>query len=180
MLTFLITEIRFSYSIWFWCSVFENASLFIILNSSTYKVYNFIEDLETTETDPKMSDKSVFGIIILLYTLIMMVAKEAITIVRCVFHKELYCHENGVLDYFIYCLPSLSMDVVPAALIIIYFYVLCAMKSLKENLKPETDLRLFSKRFIDIADVYDKIRLLYDKIVSARRVTYFFFIKLIY
>lgn len=149
---------------WYSLTIFECVVNFSMLKISKYTVYNFLSEIHAAERI-FVIEKEHFGVIILIYTLGMVIAKVFLLAIICIFDNDERCKKNPLnVGLLVVCYNA--VDLVHDAQIIIRFYIYASVNKLKRSLTQEQDLNKFIKRYNKIADCQDKIRLLCDYLVS--------------
>lgn len=103
-----------------------------------------------------------------LYSLIILVLlKCSVVIPRCLYKNQEYCSMYNFPFHFFYLIPAFGMNFCRMTQIVIVYYFYCCIKNVKVSLKKlyfcETDLQ---NKYLVIANSYDKIKPLNDKLVS--------------
>lgn len=167
--TFMLIVILLPYSVlrlllWYWLTAFQCLCFLIVLKTTKYSVFNFITDLQNLNCISALSES--FGICVSLYSYSMFISKLSLILFRCFYGNTSNCHEYEPGIHELYATFSNALDFIPISPIIIYYFILCAVMKLKESFEKDMDVRKFLSLYRAIADCCDKIRPLYDNIVS--------------
>lgn len=154
-------------NIHYWFSTSRYIILNLVLITTKYKLYHLIYDINTICDVTK--EIKILNITITLYSLIMYSIKSILVTLDCIRSKECYIEEFEALYIFVIYFAILqSLDVIATTQIIIMLYLKCSINVIKALLKkPNRKLEVYEKSYMAIADCYDKIRPLYDWLVST-------------
>lgn len=168
MIVILISSFNFMYKdIWYWTTIAEGMVYFWILNKTKYNVYDFLSDMHIMADNSTLIDNGFFGILITIYTSATFLLQTISSMYRCAYDKKLYCEKTTDEHNAIYTVAYSTIDAIPVLLIIIFYYMYCYAKYLKNSLNTNFDVEKLTKRYIAAAECCDKIGSLYDKIVNC-------------
>lgn len=153
--------------IWCWFIVVKNNGFILVLITTRYKLCHLIHDINGI-CDMTTKQMKILNVITIVYTFLSYMIQITLKIVRCIYEKEPYCGKLNSMFYFIvYYGIALSLDVIVLTQIIITYYLKCGIEVIRVFLeKPNRKLKVYKKSYMAIADCYDKIRPLYDWMVS--------------
>lgn len=152
------------YQFWYWLTSFECLFYVIVLKRAKYSVYNFITDMQNFNDISAVNES--FGIYVSLYSYSMFISKLFLIFFRCIYTSTSNCaeYEPGVHE--LYAILSNALDFIPISAIVIYYLTYCAVADMKETLEKDCDVSKFLTLYTTLANCCDKIRPLYDNIVS--------------
>lgn len=159
-----------------WCALFAYLGYVIVVKRSTYKIFNLITDVNEIFVMFNF-EKRAISVFAIIYTSIVIATKFSFQIVNCITgnDNETHCSDFNTEYYIVYYFPYSSFDVIATAQIIIYYYIYCCIKKLKESLShPGKDMKLALMKYAAIADCCDKIKPLYDDLVNIILYNYIF------
>lgn len=170
----MLSYLAFFYDdVWCWFNTVKYNGFILVLIAAKYKLYHLIYDINNicALTTKQMN---ILNIITILFTVLMYLIKITVVIVRCYHDKEPYCGKfYSMFYYYIYLGIELSLDLIAVTRIVITYYLKCSLNQIKILLKkPNRRLDVYEKSYIAIADCYDKIRPLYDWLVSLLLIIY--------
>lgn len=165
--TFIVILIPYNtihFLIWYWLTAFECLFFLIVLKAAKYSVFNFITDMQNMNCIYSLKES--FGICVASYSYCMFITKLSLVFFRCLYGNTSNCddYEPGVHE--LYAIFSNVLDFIPVSAIIIYYLIHCAITNMRESLEKEMDVSKFLNLYRAVADCCDKIRPLYDSIVS--------------
>lgn len=154
--------------IWCWIYVIKCNSFILILLTTRYKLFHLISDINGL---CYLSNKQIkiIEIVAILYTILMNLIKIILLAVRCMGEEESYCRKfYSIYIFMIYVGITFSFDITVVTQIIITYYFKCSVNLIQVLLKePKRKLDSFKKSYLVIANCYDKIRPLFDWMVSS-------------
>lgn len=140
-----------------------------VLNGTKYKLYDFVVDVSIIDfgkMNKSVTLSNFCASIMLIYVL-------GIHLIKLVLIVYILKFEIGDLTSLlpipceIYVIWYFCTDLVPFALIVIYYYIYLCIKNLRQSVNDVTfSINDVVEKYQAIADCYDKIMPLYDKIVS--------------
>lgn len=151
---------------WFWEGAIECSLYIFTLYISKYSVYHLIVDIN--EMYELKSNEKYFLLAMSAFTEVMVLIKGYVIFMDCQHHEGMCDLFISPVLYLVYCLPHFGLDFVAQTQAVIYFYIYCFVKDVKKSAETDLNLNLLEKRYKNIAKVYDKIKPLYNKLVSAR------------
>lgn len=141
------------------------------LRISKYKPYDFIVDVNK-HIQIKYIDQKFFRLTSLINIIIVHGSKIFITIaLRFVSsgpNLTQHFYRNFNWGYYIaYGIPCLGIDTVAVSQTIVFYYAYTYVRNLRDQLKSsEVNINRVAQLFVNLADIYDKIRPLQNKLVS--------------
>lgn len=165
--TFIVIILPYNaiyYLIWYWLTALECLFFLIVLKIAKYSVFNFITDMQNLNCIYTLRES--FGICVALYSYSMFITKLSLVFYRCLYGNTSNCddYEPGVHE--LYAIFSNVLDFIPVSAIVIYYFIFCAITNMRESLEKDMDVNKFLNLYRAVADCCDKIRPLYDSIVS--------------
>lgn len=156
------------HDIWCWINTIKNNGLILILITTKYKLYHLIYDIHGI-CDLTTKQIETLNIMTILYTIAMYTLKIIALTIRCIWEIEPYCGQFYSMFYYnVYFGIELTLHIIVVAQFIITYYLKCSLNLIKVLLKkPNRKLEVYEKSYTAIADCYDKIRPLYDWMVSC-------------
>lgn len=151
----------------YWLNGTEFTAYAVVLAAAKYKLYNLIYDInwicEFTTKQIK-----ILTIVIITYAFLMYTTKGGLIIAKCVSGIEPRCSQHfAFLHYVIYIVTVINLDIIGIMQIVITYYFKCSVDIISVLLKkPQRKLDEFEKSYTAIADFYDRIKPLYNWVVS--------------
>lgn len=153
--------------IWCWFYTIKNNGLILVLITTKYKLYHFIYDMNGI-CDLTTKQIRILKVTIILFLITMYPIKLTLFSISCILDTHHYCRTFvSMFHLVVYMTIALTLDVIVVAQYNITYYLKCSVILIKELLrKHNRKLDVFEKSYTAIADCYDKIRPLYDWLVS--------------
>lgn len=146
----------------FYGYILQYSIYFLVLKNSKYTVYELINDINDIA---QLSTNNNIEISFLMYWIVMLIIKVALCCSHCLYNSFL-CIDSA-LPPITYCVMAHVMDVMTIVRFIIMYYILISVSSFKKNFTTSNyNLTTIRNKYIDIANVCDKIRPLYAISVS--------------
>lgn len=172
-LLILISPIPFYYDEFSaWGPLFEYVFNVWVLRSTKYKPYDFIVDINK-HIRIKYVDQKFFRLTSLINIVIVHGTKIFITIALRFINsgsnltQHFYTKFNWGY-YIAYGIPCLGIDTIAVCQTVLFYYAYACIRNLQDRLKSsEVDINRVARLFVNLADIYDKIRPLQNKLVST-------------
>lgn len=154
-----------------WSPVAEYLMYICALGSTKYNLYNYIRDVKN-HINIRSQDRFFFLLTSLINVIIVHAIKCLVTIAFRVINKGAFFNQHFSVNfnwcyYFFYGFPRIGADTVALCQMVIFYYAYAYIRDIKDQLLPsEVDINRVAQRFVNLADVYDKIRPLQNKLVS--------------
>lgn len=149
-------------TIWYWVNALGFILYFILLKRTKYSVFSLLIDFHNLED--MTINNATFGVIISIYTYLMFILLLCTIFISCFFGNTCTFYPTG--SYEVYIIASNVIDCYPVSTFVISYYIYTAVKEMKFILKTNMDIGNFIRLYKIVADTCDKIRPLYDNIVS--------------
>lgn len=152
----------------YWLNKIEFTAYALVFYTAKYKLYNLIYDINCI-CELTTKQIKILGIVTIVYVGLMYSTKSALIIVRCISGKEPQCETYLTMLHFVfYVVIVLSLDIIGVMQIVITYYFKYSVNIITVLLKkPQRKLDEFKKCYTAIADCYDKIKPVYNWVVSV-------------
>lgn len=165
-------------STFYWIHVIEYTSFVLVLNFTKYNAFHFINDIRKI-CELNQNDKRFLRIVGVYYNVTEFLGKIIFVVVM---HKIEYdtIFARKILSYHIiytviYHVPTISLDIISIAQIVLMYYLNCCVRHMKALLLAnDVNFVYIESYFRDIANSFDKIKPLYGRIVSNIYVHFYF------
>lgn len=168
----LISPIPFYYNEFSaWGPLCEYVFNVLALRTSKYKPYDFIVDINK-HIQIKYIDQKFFRLTSLINIVIVHGTKIFITIALRFINSGANLAQHFYINfnwgyYIAYGVPCLGIDTVAVSQTIVFYYAYTCVRYLQDQLKsPDVNVNRVAQLFVNLADIYDKIRPLQNKLVS--------------
>lgn len=164
----LAIPIRYMYAnIWFWYTFLEYTLSVVFLNYSKYNVYNYVKDLSDIYIITRV-ERKVLQFIYIYNGVVTLIIKMTFIIARCFFEPK-NCTQVNYTYFVFYWLPNIGLDMIGIIQIVIFYYLFCCIRNVKETFKHfEVDSNMIAKRYAAVADCFDRLIPLHDNLVNIK------------
>lgn len=154
-----------------WTPLAEYLMYICTLKYSKYTLYDYIVDVNNY-IEIKCKDRHFFLLTSLMNFIIVHATKLFVMMAFRLIDPGPFFNQHFSMNfhwchYFFYAFPRLGTDTVALCQIVIFYYAYAYVRNLKDQLmSPELDINRAAQSFVNLADVYDKIRPLQNRLVS--------------
>lgn len=151
-------------TVWYWVNAVGFVLYFILLKTTRYSVFSFLIDFHNLEH--VTINNGVLGVITFVYTYLMFILKLSTICINCFHATTSTCNFYPTGSYEVYIVTSNIIDCYPVSTILISYYIYIIVKQMKSGLERDTNIGNYIRLYKTVADSCDKIRPLYNNIVS--------------
>lgn len=148
---------------WYWINFVGFILYFIILKKTRYSIFSLLTDFHNLEY--VVINNGIIGVITSIYIYIMFALKLGVVLFSCFLDTSSVC-VNFPPGSYAYSVASNIIDCYPVPTFVISYYIYIVVKQMKSVLERDTDIENFIRLYKTVADSCDKIRPLYNNLVS--------------
>lgn len=155
-----------------WTLLIEYLLNTLVLKCTKYKTYDFIVEMNK-HTEIFYKDRCFFYLITFINHIIVFVTKVSILISVRLFNSfTLLGDYDQIFPWAYYIaniIPCLGVDTIAINQTITFYYLYMFVRNLKDQIKTsEVDINRAAQRYVNLADIYDKVGPLQSRLVSNK------------